>query len=140
LDIPEKFLDDISDGDYLLESLRDFRPPTSDQRTEGVSFFDGKGRLPDKLHVIGGAPGVRGQKMNEDSLDDLKFFDKPVDNELEKDKDGFKKVLQKDKQGLQPFEDDNGDSGSANSSRAGDNKGFNPLAQYRQKPKKSKDA
>lgn len=42
-------LDDISDGDYLLESLRDFRPPTSEQRTQNVSFFEGKGRQPDKL-------------------------------------------------------------------------------------------
>jgi hypothetical protein len=28
--IPEKMLDEISDGDYLLESLRDFRPPTAE--------------------------------------------------------------------------------------------------------------
>lgn len=60
LDIPEKFLDDISDGDYLLESLRDFRPPTAEHRTEAVSFFEGKGKLPEKLQIIGGAAGVRG--------------------------------------------------------------------------------
>ena len=61
LDIPEKFLDEISDGDYLLESLRDFRPPTAENRNEMTNIFDGKGRIPEKLQIIGGATGVRGQ-------------------------------------------------------------------------------
>jgi len=82
-------LDDISDGDYLLESLRDFRPPTSEQRTQNVSFFEGKGRQPDKLQVIGGNPTIRGQVINEDSLDELRFFDKPLDKEYDKDAGGF---------------------------------------------------
>jgi len=43
-----------------LESLRDFRPPTAEQRNEGVSFFEGKGKLPEKLLIIGGAAGIRG--------------------------------------------------------------------------------
>jgi hypothetical protein len=61
-----------------------------------ASFFDGKGRLPEKLQIIGGATGVRGQKMNDESLDDLRFFDKPVEEFVEKNEMGFKKVNQKE--------------------------------------------
>ncbi len=82
-------LDDISDGDYLLESLRDFRPPTSDQRNQNVSIFEGKGKQPDKLQIIGGNPKIRNQVINDDSLDELRFFDKPLDKEYEKDAGGF---------------------------------------------------
>ncbi len=82
-------LDDISDGDYLLESLRDFRPPTSAQRNQNVSIFEGKGKQPDKLQIIGGNPKIRNQVINDDSLDELRFFDKPLDKEYEKDAGGF---------------------------------------------------
>lgn len=41
---------DISDGDYLLESLRDFKPPNSDRKNKNkksnISIFE-PGRLPD---------------------------------------------------------------------------------------------
>ena len=113
LDIPEKFLDDISDGDYLLESLRDFRPPTAENRNEMVSFFDGKGRLPEKLQIIGGATGVRGQKMNDESLDDLRFFDKPVEEFVEKNDMGFKKVNQKEP--LKKVDSDKDEDSASNS-------------------------
>lgn len=86
-------LDDISDGDYLLESLRDFRPPTSDQRNQNVSIFEGKGKQPDKLQIIGGNPKIRNQVINDDSLDELRFFDKPLDKEYEKDAGGFQRLV-----------------------------------------------
>ena len=44
-----------------MESLRDFRPPTAENRNEMTNIFDGKGRIPEKLQIIGGATGVRGQ-------------------------------------------------------------------------------
>ena len=65
-----------------------------------MTIFDGKSKLPEKLTIIGGAPGVRGQKINDDSMDDMQFFDKPVE-EFEKGEDGFKRAVQKNKQELQ---------------------------------------
>jgi hypothetical protein len=41
------------------------------------------------LQVIGGNPTIRGQVINEDSLDELRFFDKPLDKEYDKDAGGF---------------------------------------------------
>jgi hypothetical protein len=105
-----------------LESLRDFRPPTADQKTEMVSFFDGKGKLPEKLHIIGGAGGIKGQKVHEDSLDELRFFEKPVEEFVEKNEMGFKKV---NNQRVPEAEREEEDSEG-------------PMAKYLQQPKKGK--
>ena len=78
-EIPEQLLD-ISDGDYLLESLRDFRPPSSNDRTKKgkekrLSIFDPGHKDLGGLQFIGGdrEPAARGQ----DSFEELKFFDRP---------------------------------------------------------------
>jgi hypothetical protein len=130
LDIPEKFLDDISDGDYLLESLRDFRPPTAENRNEMTNIFDGKGRIPEKLQIIGGATDIRGQKMNDESLDDLNFFDKPVEEFVEKNDKGFKKAIQKEP--LKRVDSDKDEDSASNSNsfakKPAKSEFFNPVA------------
>ena len=40
--------------------------------------------MPDKLHIIGGAAELRGQKINDDSPDELRFFEKPVEEFVDK--------------------------------------------------------
>lgn len=75
--------------------------------------------------------------MNDDSLDDLRFFDKPVEEFVDKKDAGFKKG----KEPLKQIEsDEKEDSESKSNSFAKPRKSdFNPVAQYLQKPKKGKE-
>ena len=106
-----------------------------------TNIFDGKGRIPEKLQIIGGATDVRGQKMNDDSLDDLNFFDKPVEEFVEKNDMGFKKVIQKEP--LKRIDSDKDEDSASNSNsfakKPAKSEFFNPVAQYRQEPRKGKE-
>eukprot|EP00347_Sterkiella_histriomuscorum_P010183 403377288 len=66
---PEKFLD-ISDDNYIEKSLKDFRPPTAGNRT--MQSFDGAQFTTRVL------AGVKANQLiqGEESLDELRFFDK----------------------------------------------------------------
>lgn len=85
---------DISDGDYLLESLREFRPPSQDKPQHNLSIFEGKkgGKkgAADIEFIAGIIPG-----KNDRSLEELKFFEKPPDADAYKDDAGFMRPKQK---------------------------------------------
>lgn len=85
--ITEKMLD-ISEGDYLLESLREFRPPSSKDKPRRLSIFE-QGKKPRaEMEYIGGTrePFARGN----DSFEELKFFERPDQHQdMRPDSKGF---------------------------------------------------
>jgi hypothetical protein len=87
-------------------------------------FLDGKNQ---QMQFISGAPKGEG-RQNNDSIDEMRgFFEKPLDNEYEKDAGGFQRLVQKGAPLSQiPDDSKEGDDESRNnSSRSG---AFNPLA------------
>lgn len=125
---------DISDGDYLLESLRDFKPPVVEQAKGSLAaIFESKNGGKIEMQFIGGSTSKK--KSNDDSMDALRFFEKPADNEFERGDGGFARLVEKTK-GLEPIQDNEDDSDSFNTSKNKTKKSdFDPVAQYRKKKK-----
>jgi hypothetical protein len=68
--------------------------------------------------------------MNDDSLDDLNFFDKPVEDFVEKNDMGFKKVIRKEPLKTVDSEKDEDSASNSNSfaKKPGKSEFFNPVA------------
>lgn len=64
----DKMIDIEDDEDYMNQSLKDFKPPKSDKTMHSID--DG----PISARMIGGMQP--GRMANEDSLDELRFFEK----------------------------------------------------------------
>lgn len=88
--IAEKMLD-ISDGDYLLESLREFRPPSSKDRPRKLSIFE-PGKRPE-MEYIGGTKEAFAR--GNESFEELKFFERPDQHQdMNQDSKGFQRLIQ----------------------------------------------
>jgi hypothetical protein len=128
---------DLSDDNYMERSLRDFRPPTGDSRTVMHSFDDGAAF---SARIIA---GVKPHQLvgGEESLDELRFFEKSSKSLVNESTTKRKRTLRDQQPPVQEedeeYEEGNSNSFQTKSQQTKRTEGFNPATQF-QKAKKSK--